>query len=144
MEAFAKSTLKSLGMQLLGQGIKDEMSAISRGLSSYGFDATAEGLAVIGAAEIAVGGAMIGGYVAMNSGGGSGHGAPAAGAAAGGGSAHPAHVAGGGGSSTGGGVTYVFNVAGVAVTNAGVADSILRGIQHGQNRGIIPQFGRAA
>jgi hypothetical protein len=59
--------------------------------------------------------------------------------AGGGAAAMPASAGGVGGPSSGGGggTTIVVNLAGVAVTNQGAQDAIMRGVQHLQMRGLI-------
>lgn len=109
LRSIAESTLESIGTVLVAQGVKDMVTGISRGLSSYGFDATAYGLIAVGGEEIAAGigfgaaGAAVGAIGApaggASSGGSSGGGAPSY--------ANPASaMPGGSGGSGGGSATY--------------------------------------
>lgn len=54
----AANTIKGLGRQIMGMGVKDLAEGVGRGLSSYGFDATAYSLIEHGGAELAIGGLM--------------------------------------------------------------------------------------
>ena len=54
----ADGILEGLGKQLMAQGIADISKGVSRGLGSYGGDATTYGLIAWGGAELASGAAM--------------------------------------------------------------------------------------
>jgi hypothetical protein len=141
----AKSALKGMGMQILGQGIQDITKGVSRGLSSYGFDATAYALIEHGGVEVGIGGAMMGGSLIIPGGSGS----------SGGGGGLGGGVAGAGGSTGGGGDRFgsgwnsgmSFNSQGPSdaapvnvyisgsATNEETATSVQRAIEEARMRG---------
>jgi len=128
-----RGTLSALGKMLFAQGTSDAMKGVSRGLGSYGWDATAYALIALGAAEQTAGVGMIAGTALAGGGAVSGVGDFGGGGLGAGGTA-------GAGTATRGNVDIggretVINVYG-ALTNEETAVLVTRAQQEANSRGM--------
>lgn len=139
MQEVAAAFLKQTGRMLVAMGIKDVALGISRGLVSYGFDATAYGLVTQGGVEIASGGALMAGSLVVGGGGGGSGG----GGGGGGGGSRDFAAGGSTGSSGrssngqggGGDAPITVNINGV-LTSKEAGREILEAIERTRRRGM--------
>jgi len=61
----AVEVTRNLGKQMIGQGLLDVAKGISRGLASYGWDATSYALISHGSTELGIGATMLGGSLVL-------------------------------------------------------------------------------
>lgn len=127
-----KNFLKAQGSMLVGQGTRDVFTGVSRGLGSYGWDATASALVALGGAEIGAGATMIGGSLAIATPGDSN----ASGGGGGGLGAGGSGVGGGGNAASAPGGERVINIYG-AMTTAAQIELIRRGEEEAGRAGML-------